>query len=60
MVYLFENDILLMEWSNYILELVNLSQGSKPAEFKWVYRIEYHTDGTLRTYNTRLVVKSFR
>lgn len=40
-------------------ELVDLPKGSRPIGWKWVFRRKYHSDGTLKTYNNRLVAKYF-
>jgi len=37
--------------------LVTLQPGKKPVGCKWVYTIQYNTDGTTKSYKVRLVVK---
>ena len=31
--------------------------GSKPIRCRWVYKVNYNTDGTVKRYMTRLVAK---
>lgn len=46
--------------SNHTWELVDLPKGSRPIGCKWVFRRNYHGDGTLNTYTSRLMTKDFR
>jgi hypothetical protein len=46
--------------SNNTWILVDLPHGSKPIGCKWVFRRKYNTDGSLQTFKTRLVAKSFK
>ena len=45
--------------SNHTWEIVDLPLGSKPIGCKWVSKKKYHTDGTLNTFQARLVAKGF-
>ena len=54
------NDEMNSIMSNHTWELVDLSLCSKRIGCKWVFRKNYHTDGTLYTFKTKLVAKGFR
>lgn len=32
---------------------------TKPIEYKWIFQLKYHLDGTIERYKTQLVVKGF-
>nr|GEU72856.1 zinc finger, CCHC-type [Tanacetum cinerariifolium] len=40
--------------SNNTLELSDLPPGSKAIECRWVFRIKYHTDGSIQTFKASL------
>jgi len=40
--------------------IVDLPPGSKMIGFKWVFRRKYNTDGSLQTFEIRLVAQDFR
>ncbi|GBL76619.1 Retrovirus-related Pol polyprotein from transposon TNT 1-94 [Araneus ventricosus] len=44
---------------NETWELVNLPQGRKPIENKYVYKIKKNADGEIQRYNAGLVAKGF-
>nr|GEY70139.1 zinc finger, CCHC-type [Tanacetum cinerariifolium] len=46
--------------SNNIRELSDLPPGSKAIGCRWVFRIKYHTYGSIQTFKARLVIQSFR
>ena len=41
---------------NATWEIVDLPPGKKPISCKWVYRVEYNSDDTIRRYKARLVI----
>jgi len=40
-------------------ELVDLPMGKGPVGCKWVYTVKYKTDGSIKGYKVRLVVKGY-
>nr|GEW74005.1 zinc finger, CCHC-type [Tanacetum cinerariifolium] len=46
--------------SNNTWELSDLPPGSKAIGCRWVFRIKYHTDGSIQTFKARLVIQGFR
>ncbi|RVW75421.1 Retrovirus-related Pol polyprotein from transposon RE1 [Vitis vinifera] len=44
---------------NNTWEMVPLSPGHKPIGCRWVYKIKYHSDGTIERYKARLVAKGY-
>ncbi|GJR04813.1 zinc finger, CCHC-type containing protein, partial [Tanacetum coccineum] len=45
--------------SNNTWELSDLPPGSKAIGCRWVFRIKYHTDGSVQTFKARLVIQGF-
>lgn len=45
--------------ANKTWELVDLPKDKTPIGCKWVYRVKYHSNGTLERYKARLVAKGF-
>ncbi|GKE80893.1 zinc finger, CCHC-type containing protein, partial [Tanacetum coccineum] len=45
--------------SNNTWELSDLPFGSKAIRCRWVFRIKYHTDGSIQTFKARLVIQGF-
>ncbi|GJU81401.1 retrovirus-related pol polyprotein from transposon TNT 1-94 [Tanacetum coccineum] len=45
--------------SNNTWELSDLPPGSKAIGCRWVFRIKYHTDGSIQTFKARLVIQGF-
>ena len=45
--------------SNGTWELSDLPPGSKAIGCRWVFRIKYHTDGSIQTFKARLVIQDF-
>ena len=46
-------------YSNNVLTLVDLPQGIKPIDCKWVYKRKKGVDGKVETYKARLVAKGY-
>ena len=46
--------------SNNTLAFVDLPIGSKPIGCKWIFRRKYNTNGSIQTFNARLVAKGFK
>jgi hypothetical protein len=44
---------------NHTWTLKPLPPGKKPIGSKWVYKIKYHSDGTIERYKARLVAKGY-
>nr|GEV65235.1 zinc finger, CCHC-type [Tanacetum cinerariifolium] len=45
--------------SNNTWELSDLPPGFKAIGCRWVFRIKYHTDGSIQTFKARLVIQGF-
>ncbi|GJT64928.1 zinc finger, CCHC-type containing protein [Tanacetum coccineum] len=45
--------------SNNTWELSDLPPGSKAIGCRWVFKIKYHTDGSIQTFKARLVIQGF-
>ncbi|GKC81609.1 zinc finger, CCHC-type containing protein [Tanacetum coccineum] len=45
--------------SNNTWELSDLPPGTKAIGCRWVFRIKYHTDGSIQTFKPRLVIQGF-
>ena len=46
-------------YSNNVWTLVDLHQGVKPIDCKWVYKRKRRVDGNVKTYKARLVAKHY-
>lgn len=44
---------------NQTWSMVPLPHGQRPIGCKWVFKIKYHSDGTIERYKARLVAKGF-
>ncbi|KAL2498040.1 cysteine-rich RLK (RECEPTOR-like protein kinase) 8 [Abeliophyllum distichum] len=44
---------------NHTWSLVPLSPNKKPIGCKWVYKVKYHSDGSIKCYKARLVAKGY-
>ncbi|GAB2299331.1 hypothetical protein Dimus_038555 [Dionaea muscipula] len=53
-----DNEIQALQ-ANRTWSLVPLPQGQHPIGCKWVFKIKYHSDGTIERYKARLVTKGF-
>jgi len=47
-------------YTNQVWDLVNLPEGARPIECKWIYKIKPDMDGKSVVYKARLVAKGFR
>lgn len=45
--------------SNHTWILMDLPPGKKPIGCKWVYKVKYHSDGSIERYKAKLVAKGF-
>ncbi|KAK6145670.1 hypothetical protein DH2020_022490 [Rehmannia glutinosa] len=45
---------------NKTWELVDLPEGSKPLDYKWIFKKKMKADGTIDKYKARLVIKGYR
>ncbi|CAM8951514.1 unnamed protein product [Rhodiola kirilowii] len=45
---------------NHTWGLVNLPQGCKPLDSKWIFTKKMKVDGTIEKYKARLVIKGYR
>lgn len=45
--------------TNQTWDLVPLPKGKRPIRYKWIYKIKYKDDGSVKRYKTRLVVKGY-
>ena len=46
-------------YSNLVWELVDLPEGFRPIENKWIYKRKKGLDGQVETYKARLVAKGY-
>ncbi|XP_052482955.1 uncharacterized mitochondrial protein AtMg00820-like [Gossypium raimondii] len=44
---------------NHTWSIVSLPTGQKPIGCRWVYKIKYHSDGSVERYKARLVAKGY-
>ena len=44
---------------NETCDLVDAPKGVKPIGCRWVYKVQYNTDGSVNRYNARLVAKGY-
>ena len=42
---------------NHTWFVVNLTPGRKPINCKWVYKVKYHSDGSIERYKADLVIR---
>ncbi|WOG86431.1 hypothetical protein DCAR_0205635 [Daucus carota subsp. sativus] len=47
-------------YENQVWTLVDLPEGVKPIECKWVFKKKTDMDGNVQTYKARLVAKGFK
>lgn len=45
--------------TNETWDLVLLPLGKKPVGCKWVFKVQYHANGTIEKYKARLVAKGY-
>ncbi|CAM8904972.1 unnamed protein product [Rhodiola kirilowii] len=45
---------------NHTRELVDLPQGCKPLDSKWIFTTKMKVDGIIKNYKARLVIKGYR
>ncbi|CAM8890383.1 unnamed protein product [Rhodiola kirilowii] len=45
---------------NHTWELVDIPQGCKPLDSKWIFTKKLKVDGTIEKYKARLVIKEYR
>ena len=45
---------------NHTWEMVDLPPGSKPLDYKWIFKNKMKSDGSIDKYKARLVVKGYR
>jgi len=43
--------------ANHTWDIVPLTHNKKPIPFKWVYKIKQKSDGSIKRYNSRLVIR---
>ena len=53
-----DKEIAALELNN-TWTLTSLPAGKSPIGYKWVYRVKYHSDGSIERYKARLVAKGF-
>ena len=53
-----EKEIQALE-SNNTWSLSSLLEGKSPIGYKWVYKIKYHSDGSIERYKAHLVAKGY-
>ena len=53
-----DKEIAALELNN-TWTLTPLPAGKSPIGCKWVYRVKYHSDGSIERYKARLVAKGF-
>ena len=53
-----DKEIATLELNN-TWTLTSLPAGESPIGCKWVYRVKYHSDGSIERYKARLVAKGF-
>ncbi|GJW75361.1 retrovirus-related pol polyprotein from transposon TNT 1-94 [Tanacetum coccineum] len=60
-IMLFERRQLMLKWIPYYLTILlsDLPSGSKAIGYRWVFRIKYHTYGSIQTFKARLVIQGF-
>ena len=44
---------------NETWDLVDAPNGVKPIGCRWVYKVKYNTDGSVKRYKARLVAKDY-
>jgi Reverse transcriptase (RNA-dependent DNA polymerase) len=54
-----EEEFRAVEKKNQTWVLCPLPNNKKMMGCKWVYRIKYHSDGTIERYKTRLTAKGY-
>jgi Reverse transcriptase (RNA-dependent DNA polymerase) len=44
---------------NHTWDIIPLPEGKKPVGCRWIYKIEFNSDGTIERYKAKLVAKGY-